>query len=66
MSRILLLVIVGFFGAILVEVWYTTRGDWFYGDAMALLPVVKVGVSPVLQFMLLPWLIFFISKHVLQ
>ena len=62
MVFILLLVLVGFFGAILAEVWHTARGDWAYVDAMPRLPVAEVGISPVLQFTILPWLIFLICK----
>ncbi|MEG3657719.1 hypothetical protein V5097_09930 [Arenibacter palladensis] len=66
LNKVLLLVFVGFSGAILAEVFHTMRGDWSYTDAMPLLPVVEVGVSPVLQFMILPWLIYSISKHVVK
>lgn len=61
-KSMLLLVLVGFFGAILAEVWHTARGDWAYVDAMPRLPVAEVGISPVLQFTILPWLIFLICK----
>jgi len=66
LNKVLLLVFVGFSGAILAEVFHTMRGDWSYTDAMPLLPVVEVGVSPVLQFMILPWLIYSISKHMVK
>lgn len=62
LNRILLLVVVGFFGAIIAEVWHTTRGDWSYANTMPLLPIINIGISPVLQFTVLPWLIFMISK----
>jgi len=66
LKKSLLLVFVGFSGAILAEVFYTMRGDWSYTDTMPLLPVVEVGVSPVLQFMILPWLIYSINKHMVK
>ncbi|MFC4094765.1 hypothetical protein [Euzebyella saccharophila] len=66
LKRILLLVLVGFFGAILAEVWHTARGDWAYADAMPRLPMVEVGLSPVLQFTILPWLIFLICKKFIK
>jgi hypothetical protein len=65
-KRIASLVLIGFFGAILAEVWHTARGDWAYADAMPILPVAEVGISPVLQFTLLPWLIFMISKKFIK
>ena len=57
-QRLALLVAVGTIGAILGELWHTARGDWAYAPNMPLLPIVKVGLSPVVQFALLPWLIF--------
>ena len=66
LKKVLLLVFVGFSGAILAEVFHTIRGDWSYTDAMPLLPVVEVGMSPVLQFMILPWLIFLLGKHMVK
>ena len=66
LKRILLLVLVGFFGAILAEGWHTARGDWAYADAMPLLPVAEVGLSPVLQFTILPWLIFLICRNFIK
>lgn len=66
LKRILLLILVGFFGALLPEVWHTARGDWAYADAMPRLPVSEVGISPVLQFTILPWLIFLICKKFIK
>ena len=66
LKRTVLLVIVGFFGAILAEVWHTARGDWAYADAMPRLPIAEVGISPVLQFTILPWLIFLICKKFIK
>jgi hypothetical protein len=64
-SRALMLVTTGSTGAILTELWHTYRGDWYYSDTMPLLPFVDVGVSPVVQFIVLPLLIFMISKKFL-
>ena len=66
LNKVLLLVFVGFSGSILAEVFHTIRGDWSYTDSMPLLPVMEVGVSPVLQFMILPWLIYSISKQMVK
>lgn len=60
-NKVLLLMFVGFSGAILAEVLHTLRGDWSYAYTMPLLPVVDVGISPVIQFTILPWLIFMIG-----
>lgn len=65
-SRILMLITIGSIGAILTELWHTDRGDWYYSDTMPLLPFVDVGVSPVVQFMVLPLLIFLIGNKFLK
>lgn len=65
-NRTVSLMLVGFLGAILAEVWHTARGDWAYADTMPIFPVVGVGISPVLQFTVLPWLIFLIGKNYLK
>jgi len=62
-TRTLLLVLVGFLGAILGEFWHTWRGDWSYADTMPMLPLIEVGLSPVLQFSILPLIIFLISRR---
>lgn len=65
-NRSLVLILVGGVGAILAEMWHTRRGDWSYADTMPMLPLVEVGVSPVLQFSILPWIIFVISRRVIK
>jgi len=65
-NRSLVLILVGGVGAILAEMWHTWRGDWSYADTMPMLPLVEVGVSPVLQFSILPWIIFVISRRVIK
>lgn len=65
-SRVLMLVTIGSIGAILTELWHTGRGDWYYSDTTPLLPFVAVGVSPVVQFMVLPLLIFLIGNKFLK
>lgn len=62
-GRTSLLVTVGTLGAILAEIWHVGRGDWAYAEQMPLLPVVEVGVSPVIQFALLPWVIFSAAEN---
>jgi len=65
-SKTLALIFFGTTGAILAELWHTIRGDWLYAKTMPLLPMVDVGLSPVLQFMVLPWLVFFIGGKSIQ
>ncbi|MGK7390850.1 MAG: hypothetical protein ACNS60_10875 [Candidatus Cyclobacteriaceae bacterium M2_1C_046] len=56
------LVLIGGIGAILGELRHLAAGSWSYSDAMPLLPYVEVGLSPVLQFMILPALIFYLAS----
>ncbi len=59
--QILILVIVGAIGAILSEKRHLLIGTWQYSNLMPIIPRVNVGLSPVLQFMLLPTLSYFLS-----
>ena len=61
LKRLLLLVVIGGAGAVLFEMRHLSSGSWGYNDSMPLIPVVNVGISPVLQFMILPLLIFSLS-----
>jgi cation transport ATPase len=65
-KRIIILVMVGTVGAIIAEMWHTTQGDWTYVEAMPIVPGVGVGLSPVLQFAVLPYLIFLIGKKFIK
>lgn len=60
-KRIILLILTGGTGAILAEVRHLSIGTWSYAGTMPLIPVVNVGLSPVLQFMILPILIYRLS-----
>ena len=60
-KNIILLLLIGGIGAVLAEVWQLSIGTWSYAGAMPLIPVVNVGLSPVLQFMILPILIYRLS-----
>lgn len=62
-NRIILLVLTGGTGAILAEIRHVSIGTWSYADTMPLIPVVNVGLSPVLQFMILPILIYRLSFY---
>ena len=59
--RIFILMLVGAIGAIVAEIRHLSAGNWAYNKSMPILPVVDVGLAPVLQFMLLPALIYYLS-----
>jgi len=65
-NRSLGLILVGGVGAMLAEMWHTASGDWSYADTMPLIPILEVGLSPVLQFTVLPLLVFVLSKKILK
>ncbi len=60
-SRIIILVLTGGVGAVVAEIRHLSIGTWSYADAMPLIPFIKVGLSPVLQFMILPFFIYLLS-----
>ncbi len=66
LARTLMLVVVGGIGAILAEMKYTSEGTWAYADTMPILPIVNVGISPVLQFMVLPALTYYLAFKILK
>ena len=47
--------------AVLAELRHLSSGSWGYADSMPIIPIINVGISPVLQFMVLPLLIYFLS-----
>jgi hypothetical protein len=62
LQRTLILMMIGGIGAILSEMRHLSLGNWSYAPTMPVLPFVNAGLSPVLQFMLLPSLIFYASS----
>ncbi|MEO8794914.1 MAG: hypothetical protein ABI390_05570 [Daejeonella sp.] len=61
LSRIIFLILTGGLGAVVAEIWYLSIGSWSYADAMPVIPIVNAGLSPVLQFIILPILIYILS-----
>lgn len=64
--RIIILMLTGGTGAILSEMRHLSIGSWAYAGSMPIIPVVHVGLAPVLQFMLLPLLIYGVSFYSLK
>lgn len=60
--RVVLLVIVGGLGAVLAEKKNLYLGNWAYSSYMPLVPVIDVGLSPLLQFMILPAIIYHVAS----
>lgn len=64
--RVLLVMLIGGVGAILAEVRHLSAGSWTYAESMPVIPFVDAGLSPVLQFTVLPALIYYLSFFFLK
>jgi hypothetical protein len=62
----IIVMITGGAGAVVSEIWHLSSGNWTYSDLMPIIPVVNVGLIPVLQFIILPLLIYFLSFYFLK
>lgn len=60
-QRALLLILIGGIGATLAEMRYLSEGNWAYSSSMPVIPIVNAGISPVLQFMFLPFIIYYVG-----
>ena len=66
LTRIVIVILIGGTGAVLSEMRHLSLGSWAYDDSMPVLPVFNVGISPLLQFMILPVLIYLLSFYHLR
>ena len=64
-QRIIIVILIGGIGAALSEMRHLSLGNWAYSNLMPLIPIINVGISPVLQFMLLPILTYILSFKIL-
>lgn len=60
-SRVFWLILVGGAGATVSEIAHLAAGNWAYTDRMPIIPGIEVGLTPVLQFAILPVLIYSLS-----
>ena len=65
-TRIFLLMLAGGIGAILAEIRHLSAGNWTYTESMPIIPIVNTGLSPGLQFVVLPVLVYYISFKFLK
>jgi len=65
-KHIALLILIGGIGAVLAERRHLIAGSWNYSASMPVIPIAEAGLSPVIQFMLLPLLIFKLSVIVVN
>ena len=64
-QRVIIVILIGGIGAALSEMRHLSLGNWAYSDLMPLIPIISVGISPVLQFMVLPILTYILSFKIL-
>lgn len=66
LSRTVWLMFVGGIGAAVAETAHLSAGNWIYTDQMPL--IFSVGLTPLLQFSMLPlliyWLSFYLSRYI--
>jgi len=62
LSKILLIIVTGGTGTILLERWHIATGHWEYAENMPIVPWVEIGLTPLLQFTLLPLFVFVIGR----
>jgi hypothetical protein len=60
-QQIIIVILIGGIGAVLGEMLHFSIGSWAYADAMPIIPSLNVGLSPILQFMILPIVIYITS-----
>lgn len=65
-EKVLLIIITGGTGTILLERWHIATGHWMYAEAMPMVPFVEVGLTPLLQFTILPIVIFIVGNVLLK
>jgi hypothetical protein len=58
-----ILIVLGFFIAVLIEQNALLLQTWSYTEAMPLIPYVRVGLTPVLQMTVLLPLTFFVTQR---
>lgn len=62
-ARVFWLILVGGAGATVSEIVHLSAGNWAYTNSMPIIPGIGVGLTPVLQFMILPVLTYSLSFY---
>ena len=60
-QQIIIVILIGGIGAVLGEMRHLSIVSWAYADAMPIIPSLNVGLSPILQFMILPIVVYITS-----
>ncbi len=62
-GNVFLTLFVGFIIAILVEQYALNNDMWSYNNIMPKIPFWNIGIAPILQMLILPLIIFVITKN---
>lgn len=65
-QQLLLVILIGGVGAVLAEMRHLSSGSWAYSPSMPIVPLANVGLSPLLQFMILPLLSYRLSNYFIK
>lgn len=65
-SKVLFILFAGFGIGVTIEKICLQTGRWSYIQAMPIIPIIQVGLSPVLQMTMLPIATFAITKRLLK
>jgi len=65
-TRLIILATISFIIAYVIELRALYLQNWEYNAQMPLIPFLDVGLSPILQMMILPILTFFITKIIMS
>lgn len=65
-EEILLLIVFGFVMAVLVEKYALATHRWGYTPLMPIIPLLGVGLVPVLQMLILPFITLQITQKIIQ
>jgi len=60
-KSILSLLIIGTVIGVGIERWAFITGRWSYTESVPIIPFLKVGITPILQMMIVPILTFYLS-----
>jgi len=62
--ELFVIILLGFFLAVAVEKYALANLMWAYNVWMPMIPFLKVGLTPVLQMMLIPTAVWIFLKHI--
>ena len=65
-QRIVMVVLISGVAATLIKIWHLSPANWAYTNSMPNISTINIGLSAVLQFIILPVPIYFLSLSYLK